>query len=77
MLDWFCAGLSLIGILLNAKKNILCWPVWIVSNIAWLIYIFGKSSPEWALAFTWLTFGLANIYGWIEWKKDERKVKQQ
>lgn len=29
---------SIIGILLNAKKKIACWPVWLVSNSGWIVY---------------------------------------
>jgi nicotinamide mononucleotide transporter len=63
---------SLIGIILNAKKNILCWPVWLVSNAGWITYsIIRKDFPQLIL---WICFTAFNFYGWWQWKKDEKTV---
>lgn len=62
---------SLIGILLNAKKNILCWPIWLASNAGWIVYsIIQRDVPQVIL---WIAFSAFNVYGWMQWKKDEKK----
>ena len=50
---------------LNALKIIWCWSIWSVANILWLYISFKKK--DWAQVFLWITFILANIYGWIMW----------
>ena len=42
LLGWVASILSIFGIYLNAKKNIWCWYVWLVSNVGWLIYYLDK-----------------------------------
>jgi nicotinamide riboside transporter PnuC len=64
---------SLIGILLNAKKKISCWPVWLVSNVGWIVYsLIHRDIPQIVL---WITFSAFNVYGWIQWKKDQKKFE--
>jgi nicotinamide mononucleotide transporter len=64
---------SLIGILLNAKKKISCWPVWLVSNAGWIVYsLIEKDVPSIVL---WIAFSAFNVYGWIQWKKDQKEFK--
>jgi len=64
---------SLIGILLNAKKKISCWPVWLVSNAGWIVYsLIQKDVPSIVL---WITFSAFNVYGWIQWRKDKQEFK--
>ena len=68
-LGYFAALISLIGIVLNAKKIMLCWPIWIFSNILWIIYsLMEKDFPS---VFLWVMFTFANIYGWIQWRKNK------
>ena len=64
---------SIIGIFLNAKKKIACWPVWLVSNSGWIVYsILQKDIPQVIL---WIAFSVSNVYGWYQWKKDFEKEK--
>jgi nicotinamide mononucleotide transporter len=64
---------SLIGILLNAKKKIACWPVWLVSNAGWMVYsLIEKDVPSMIL---WIAFSAFNVYGWIQWRKDKVPFK--
>lgn len=37
-LDWPALTLSIAGILLNANRNLWCWPIWIGSNLCWIGY---------------------------------------
>lgn len=68
MVEWTAALLSLVGIFLNAKKNIWCWPVWIASNFCWIAY--SLYTQEWAVLITFGGFFLGNLYGWREWHGD-------
>ena len=73
ILGYSSFGVSLIGILLNAKKKIACWPVWLVSNVGWIVYsLIQKDIPQLIL---WITFSAFNVYGWIQWKKDSGDFK--
>lgn len=38
MITWLITAVCLIGTLLNVKKNVLCFYLWAVGNIAWLVY---------------------------------------
>jgi nicotinamide mononucleotide transporter len=64
-MGWLALILSALGIILNARKHIWCWPIWIFSNMLWVIY-FG---PRGDLAPSALNIGfaLANVYGWWCW----------
>lgn len=62
---WVASSISFIGILLNAYKLILCWPVWCVANIFWIYWAYKKK--EWSQVFLWIVFTLGNLYGWFLW----------
>lgn len=66
-LDWLALTLSALGILLNAKKNSACWPVWILSTLAWAG--FAMQTKVWSLLLLQVIFFVANCYGWYEWRK--------
>lgn len=69
VVSWIAVTLSLVGIFLNARKNILCWPVWVASNVLWLIVsaVPNLNVPQTIL---WASFLVANFYGWINWIGD-------
>lgn len=63
---------SLVGVLLNANKKISCWPVWLISNMGWILYsIIQGDYPQIVL---WITFSAFNVYGWIQWKREKYKL---
>ena len=73
ILGYSSFAVSLIGILLNAKKNILCWPVWLASNAGWITYsVYQGDFPQILL---WITFTAFNFYGWLQWGKDKTPSK--
>jgi len=73
-LGYVAAMISLIGIILNARKEILCWPVWLFSNVLWIIYsVIEGDTPSVIL---WILFSIFNIYGWVQWKKDKIKKRE-
>lgn len=38
MITWLITAVCLTGTLLNVKKNVLCFYLWAVGNVAWLVY---------------------------------------
>jgi hypothetical protein len=34
---WTIFAVTMLGVVLNIKKNRWCFPVWLVANVAWLI----------------------------------------
>jgi nicotinamide riboside transporter PnuC len=69
-MDWIALVLSIVGIVLNAKKIIYCWIVWQISNVCWIIYLWPTGQK--AQIILWVVFGAFNTYGWIQWNKDRR-----
>ena len=56
------------GNLLMAKKNILVFPVWILSNILWIIVGFLTYVNISQMAM-YAVYTVMQIYAWREWKK--------
>lgn len=70
LLGYIAAVVSATGIILNAKKIMACWPIWIFSNFLWITYSGIEGDvPSIVL---WSLFTLFNIYGWWQWKKDRK-----
>jgi hypothetical protein len=65
---WAVSAVNIMGCYLNAKKNIICWPLWIGSAIlnSWY-FIFYK--PDYGIAFLWLAYIGFDIYGFFQWRK--------
>lgn len=66
VVGWLATSLSLLGIFLNAKKIIACWGVWLISDVAWIIYFLNPVDPQSLVL--WIVFIGFNIYGWVQWK---------
>lgn len=64
--------LALIGVVLNIKKKILCFYIWLFTNASWAAVDFYKGIPMQGLLFTVYTF-LA-VYGIYEWRKKDEKL---
>jgi nicotinamide mononucleotide transporter len=67
MISWIAMFLSLFGVVLNARKNIWCWPVWIISNFVWAAYNYQTRQLA-PLVLVVVLCG-ANIFGWRSWSK--------
>lgn len=65
--------LALVGVVLNIKKNIWCFYIWLFTNSSWAVVDFYKGIPAQGILFTIYT-GLA-VYGIYEWKKGDKSVK--
>jgi nicotinamide riboside transporter PnuC len=66
-MDWIASLLTLIGLLLNAKKSLLCWPVWVAGNVLWVA--FGAGTGQVPILLLNLAFIVANGYGWRQWSR--------
>jgi len=67
MIEIIAFILSILGIILNAKKNDLCWILWIISCFFWIYHFI--LIKEWILLATWVSFLIADIYGLYQWRK--------
>jgi len=70
LLGYIAAFFSFIGIALNAKKIILCWPIWIFSNVLWIVYSGIQGDIPYIIL--WILFSIFNVYGWIMWSKNKK-----
>ncbi len=64
-INWVAAVLSVVGIILNGNRFIICWPVWIIADLCWIAYSLPKR--DWAYVVLWIVFLAANVYGWYQW----------
>lgn len=64
---WIATALSLFGLILNAKRIIWCWPIWILANIYWVQAAYHKQ--DWPTFALWMAYSAFNVYGWYSWAK--------
>lgn len=70
MIGWIATALSFAGIILNGKKNIWCWPVWLLSNVFWVTL--GFKYHDGSMVACQVGFVALNVYGWRAWLKGAR-----
>lgn len=60
--------LSIVGQLLISYKKVSAFPIWILSNVCWIVVnIIGPTNiPQ---LITFIVFTLASAFGWYKWKK--------
>jgi len=66
-MTWILTAVCLAGTVLNVKKKRLCFVLWAVGNIAWLIYDIASGLYSRALLDA-VQLGFA-VWGLYEWKK--------
>lgn len=66
---YFLTVLALIGVVLNIKKKIACFYIWLFTNASWAVVDFYKGIPAQGILFTIYT-GLA-VCGILEWRKNK------
>lgn len=67
----FLTLLAIIGVILNIKKNKVCFYIWFFTNASWCIVDFYKGIPMQGILFAVYT-ALA-VWGIFEWKKEKGK----
>ena len=75
MIPWIALILSIIGIILNARKVIYCWLVWIIANVFWIVH--SISVGDYVTTIVWAVFTVSNIYGWRKWYLDSLTIDQK
>ena len=64
-LTWIITAISLIGTILNIKKNIACFYLWTIGNIAWLIFdLYSGLYSRTVLDIVQLVFAIWGIIAW-------------
>jgi len=66
---------SLVGVILNIKRNLLCFYIWTATNFAWFIIDLYREIYMQALLF--FIYFLLAIYGVLEWKYRTKEVKNE
>ena len=69
--------LSLVGAFLNARKQIIGFYIWTLSNIFWIllnIHLYFEGNPEViSQIIMFLIYSLLNFYGIYQWRKLKNK----
>ena len=74
MITWLFTAVSLAGTVLNVRKNILCFYLWSVGNIAWLTYDIASGLYSRAvLDVVHLAFA---IWGICAWREKETRLSE-
>lgn len=73
IISWLATGLSLLGQLLINKKKISAFPVWIISNLLWIVVNF-LSVFNIANVAMYMIYCLMNIHGLYEWHKASKNA---
>lgn len=71
IIGWIATGLSFYGIVLNSKKRMSCWPVWLASNAFWMAL--GVSYKDSAMIVSQVGFIILNVYGWRAWIRERSR----
>ena len=72
VLSTIAMAMSLLGNLLMAKKNMLVFPIWIISNMLWIVVNF-IGTLNIPMVIMYVVYIIIQAYGWIEWKKDKQE----
>lgn len=71
---WILTTISLCGTVLNIRKNILCFYIWLLGDILWCLFdviqgTYGRST----LDFVQVILSICGIVAWSK-RKDEKQV---
>jgi nicotinamide mononucleotide transporter len=67
--EWFGTVFGIAGVVLTAKRSVLCWPAWLVSIIAYGVFF--TQIKLYADAVLQVFFLITSILGWLAWQKDK------
>jgi len=60
-------GFALVGTFLNARKNMWCWPLWLISNSGLALYF--SINHLWSQTVLQTVFFILSAYGWYSWRE--------
>ena len=64
---WFLTALSIIGVILNIKKDRRGFLLWMITNAGWAVVDF--SHGLYAQGVLFVVYFALSFWGWIRWKK--------
>ena len=67
--EWLGTVFGITGVVLTAKRSVLCWPAWLVSIIAYGVFF--TQIKLYADAVLQVFFLITSILGWLAWQKDK------
>ena len=67
--EWFGTVFGIAGVVLTAKRSVLCWPAWLVSIIAYGVFF--TQIKLYADATLQVFFLITSVIGWLAWQKDK------
>ena len=67
--EWFGTVFGIAGVVLTAKRSVLCWPAWLVSIIAYGVFF--THIKLYADATLQVFFLITSVIGWLAWQKDK------
>ena len=71
---WIIAAISIVGSILNIKKNPVCFYLWVICEIMCLII--DTKNQQYGRAFLDFFCIAMNIYGIFSWSKKEKSEKE-
>lgn len=75
---WIVSSMTVFGNILNVKRKSLCFLLWALANIFWLIYdLYSKSYARSALDLTNLATALWGLFSWIKPKRKSDSVSKE
>ena len=67
--EWLGTVFGIAGVVLTAKRSVLCWPAWLVSIIAY--FVFFLQIKLYADATLQIFFLITSVMGWVAWYRDK------
>ena len=68
ILDIIASVLSVTGVILNARKIVFCWYLWIINDLIWIGYSIAEGRVFFLIM--WIVFLITNLYALYEWKNN-------
>jgi nicotinamide riboside transporter PnuC len=66
---WVFSGISIIACFLNVKKKKVCFLIWCLSNMGF-VWV-NIATGLYGQIPLWIAFTLLNVYGYVQWARDE------
>ncbi len=75
-ITWFLTAISLIGTVLNIRKNILCFYIWLIGDILWCALDFHNGTYGRSLLdFVQVILAVCGIISWKKVNQKEQRVE--
>ena len=71
-MTWVLTVFSLVGVVLNIKKNRSCFLIWALTNTAWAYIDYKRNIPAQGSLF--VIYVVLAFWGWFSWRKDANKL---